>query len=63
VEAAVLTPGPSGERVSDELDTRASAHSDTKALQTLTVPIDQMCFFHPRRTRRQADPRQGAALE
>jgi hypothetical protein len=29
---AVLTPDPSGERVSDEPDARASAHYDTKAL-------------------------------
>ncbi len=29
---AVLTPDPSGERVPGELDARASAHYDTKAL-------------------------------
>ena len=29
---AVLTPDPSGERVSDELDARASTHYDTKTL-------------------------------
>ncbi len=29
---AVLTPDPSGERVCDELDARASARYDTKAL-------------------------------
>ena len=44
---AVLTPNPSGERVSDELFVRASAHYDTKALWTLTLAIGQMCFFIP----------------
>ncbi len=44
---AVLTPNPSGERVSDELCARASAHYDHKALWTLTVAIGQMCFFIP----------------
>jgi hypothetical protein len=47
LEEAVLTPDPSGERVSDELDATASAHSDTKALWTLTMAIDPMCFFIP----------------
>ena len=44
---AVLTPNPSGERVSDELCARASACYDHKALWTLTVAIGQMCFFIP----------------
>jgi alkylhydroperoxidase family enzyme len=44
---AVLTPNPSGERVSDELCARASAHYDHKALWTLTAAIGQMCFFIP----------------
>jgi alkylhydroperoxidase family enzyme len=44
---AVLTPNPSGERVSDELCARASVHYDHKALWTLTVAIGQMCFFIP----------------
>ncbi len=44
---AVLTPNPFGERVSDELCARASAHYDHKALWTLTVAIGQMCFFIP----------------
>jgi alkylhydroperoxidase family enzyme len=44
---AVLTPSPFGERVSDELCARASAHYDHKALWTLTVAIGQMCFFIP----------------
>jgi alkylhydroperoxidase family enzyme len=44
---AVLTPNPSGERVSDELCARASAHYDHKALWTLTGAIGQMCFFIP----------------
>jgi alkylhydroperoxidase family enzyme len=36
---AVLTPNPFGERVCDELFTRASAHYDHKALWTLTIAI------------------------
>jgi alkylhydroperoxidase family enzyme len=44
---AVLTPNPSGERVSDELYAKASAHYDTKALWTLTMVIGQMCFWIP----------------
>jgi alkylhydroperoxidase family enzyme len=44
---AVLTPNPFGERVSDELYARASAHYDDKALWTLTLAIGQMCFFIP----------------
>ncbi|MBE1533113.1 carboxymuconolactone decarboxylase family protein [Actinomadura algeriensis] len=44
---AVLTPNPSGERVPDELYTRASAHYDDKALWTLTIAISQICFFIP----------------
>ncbi|WP_066372170.1 carboxymuconolactone decarboxylase family protein [Herbidospora mongoliensis] len=44
---AVLTPNPSGERVSDELFARAAAHYDDKALWTLTVAIGQICFFIP----------------
>jgi alkylhydroperoxidase family enzyme len=44
---AVLTPNPSGERVSDELYARACAHYDTKALWTLTMAIGQMCFWIP----------------
>ncbi|MER6172011.1 carboxymuconolactone decarboxylase family protein [Streptosporangium sp. NPDC001681] len=44
---AVLTPNPSGERVSDELYTKASAHYDEKALWTLTIAIGQICFFVP----------------
>ena len=38
---AVLTPDPSGERVSDELDARASTHYDTKTLW-LTIAIDPL---------------------
>jgi alkylhydroperoxidase family enzyme len=44
---AVLTPNPVGERVSDDLCARASAHYDHKALWTLTAAIGQMCFFIP----------------
>jgi alkylhydroperoxidase family enzyme len=44
---AVLTPNPFGERVSDELYARASAHYDDKALWTLTLAIGQICFFIP----------------
>jgi alkylhydroperoxidase family enzyme len=44
---AVLTPNPSGERVSGELFARASAHYDEKALWTLVLTIGQICFFIP----------------
>jgi alkylhydroperoxidase family enzyme len=44
---AVLTPNPFGERVTDELYARASAHYDDKALWTLTLAIGQICFFIP----------------
>lgn len=44
---AVLTPNPFGERVSDELYAKASAHYDDKALWTLTMAIGQICFFIP----------------
>ncbi|MGC5015445.1 carboxymuconolactone decarboxylase family protein [Streptosporangium sp. DT93] len=44
---AVLVPGPSGERVPDELYARASAHYDDRALWTLTLAIGQICFFIP----------------
>ncbi|MFF3443388.1 carboxymuconolactone decarboxylase family protein [Streptosporangium sp. NPDC002721] len=44
---AVLVPNPFGERVSDELYARASAHYDDKALWTLTLTIAQICFFVP----------------
>ncbi|GAB2804102.1 carboxymuconolactone decarboxylase family protein [Streptomyces daliensis] len=44
---AVLTPRPLGERVSDELYARASAHYDDKALWTLTLAIGLICFFIP----------------
>ncbi|MFE0150151.1 carboxymuconolactone decarboxylase family protein [Nonomuraea sp. NPDC059007] len=44
---SVLTPNPSGERVPDELYTRASLHYDEKALATLIMAIGQVCFFLP----------------
>jgi alkylhydroperoxidase family enzyme len=44
---AVLLPNPFGERVTDELYARASAHYDDKALWTLTLAIGQICFFIP----------------
>lgn len=44
---AVLTPNPFGERVSDELFAKASAHYDDKALWTLTLAIGQFCLFIP----------------
>jgi alkylhydroperoxidase family enzyme len=47
VAEAVLTPNPSGERVSDELYARTAAHYDDKALWTLTLAISQICFFIP----------------
>ncbi|MFI0423997.1 carboxymuconolactone decarboxylase family protein [Spongiactinospora sp. 9N601] len=44
---SVLTPNPSGERVSDELYARASEQYDDKALATLIMAIGQVCFFLP----------------
>ncbi|MGW6916439.1 carboxymuconolactone decarboxylase family protein [Kitasatospora sp. NPDC054939] len=44
---AVLTPNPTGERVPDELYTRAAALYDPKALTTLTLAIGQVGFFTP----------------
>ncbi|MDG4831219.1 carboxymuconolactone decarboxylase family protein [Solwaraspora sp. WMMD1047] len=44
---AVLTPSPSGERVSDALYDRAADHYDDKALWTLTLAISQICYFIP----------------
>jgi alkylhydroperoxidase family enzyme len=44
---AVLTPNPSGERVSDALYDRAAGHYDDKALWTLTLAISQICYFIP----------------
>lgn len=44
---AVLTPNPFGERVSDELYAKASAHYDDKALWTLTMAIGHFCLFIP----------------
>ncbi|MDF5758879.1 carboxymuconolactone decarboxylase family protein [Spongiactinospora sp. TRM90649] len=44
---AVLLPNPSGERVSDELFARASAHYDEQALWTLTMAIGHFCLFIP----------------
>ncbi|GAA3929127.1 carboxymuconolactone decarboxylase family protein [Actinomadura viridis] len=44
---AVLTPNPFGERVSDELFARASAHYDDTALWTLTVAIGHFSLFIP----------------
>ncbi|MFI6322265.1 carboxymuconolactone decarboxylase family protein [Nonomuraea sp. NPDC050556] len=44
---AVLTANPYGERVSDELFARASAHYDDKELWTLTVAIGHLCLFIP----------------
>ncbi|MCR6485686.1 carboxymuconolactone decarboxylase family protein [Amycolatopsis sp. OK19-0408] len=44
---AVFTANPSGERVSDDLFTRASAHYDEKALWTLGLALSQMCYFVP----------------
>ena len=44
---AVLTPNPFGERVSDELYAKASAHYDDKALWTLTMAIGHFCLFVP----------------
>jgi alkylhydroperoxidase family enzyme len=44
---AVLTPNPFGERVSDELYAKATAHYDDKALWTLTLAISQVCYLIP----------------
>ncbi|WP_067708995.1 carboxymuconolactone decarboxylase family protein [Nocardia yamanashiensis] len=44
---AVLQPPAAGERVSDELYARASAHYDDKALATLALAIGQVNFFVP----------------
>lgn len=44
---SVLTPNPSGERVSDELYGRASEQYDDRALATLIMAIGQVCFFLP----------------
>ncbi|WP_073264916.1 carboxymuconolactone decarboxylase family protein [Cryptosporangium aurantiacum] len=44
---AVLTVSPSGERVPDQLYTRASEQYDDKALATLIMAIGQVCFFLP----------------
>jgi alkylhydroperoxidase family enzyme len=49
---AVLTPNPFGERVSDELFAKASAHYDDKALWTLTLAIGHFCLFVPVALRR-----------
>jgi alkylhydroperoxidase family enzyme len=44
---AVLTPNPSGERVSDELYAKAAAQYDDKALWTLVMAIAHIGFFTP----------------
>ncbi|MFH8973820.1 carboxymuconolactone decarboxylase family protein [Streptomyces sp. NPDC017890] len=44
---AVLTPGPHGERVPDELYARAAEHYDATALATLAMVIGQVNFFIP----------------
>ncbi|MGC7098351.1 carboxymuconolactone decarboxylase family protein [Amycolatopsis lurida] len=44
---AVLTPNPAGERVSDELHARASAHYDDRALWSLIIVIAHIGFFTP----------------
>src|ERR1051325_4858664 len=44
---AVLTPNPHGERVPDELYAQAATHYDDRALTTLALTIDQVCFFIP----------------
>ncbi|MFC7619249.1 carboxymuconolactone decarboxylase family protein [Microlunatus sp. GCM10028923] len=44
---AVLTPNPNGERVPDEMFTRATIQYDERALWTLTLAISQICFFIP----------------
>src|ERR1039457_1851457 len=59
---SVLTPDPSGERVPGELDA-GHRRLRRQGAVTLTMAIDPMCFFIPRRTHCRADPRQGAASE
>ena len=44
---AILTPSPSGQRVPDELYTRATTHFDDNALWTLTLAISVICYFIP----------------
>ena len=44
---AVLTPNPFGERVSDELYAKASAHYDDRALWSLIIVIAYIGFFTP----------------
>jgi alkylhydroperoxidase family enzyme len=44
---AVLTPNPLGERVPDELFSRAAEHYDQKALWTIILVIAQINFFVP----------------
>ncbi|WP_460662533.1 carboxymuconolactone decarboxylase family protein [Kribbella swartbergensis] len=44
---AVLTPNPSGERVSDELYAKASAYYDDKAMWSLVMAIAHIGFFTP----------------
>ncbi|MBB5781837.1 carboxymuconolactone decarboxylase family protein [Nonomuraea jabiensis] len=44
---AVLTPNPYGERVSDALYAKASAHYDDKALWSLIMAIAHIGFFTP----------------
>ncbi len=44
---AVLSPNPFGERVSDELHAKASAHYDDKALWSLIMAIAHIGFFTP----------------
>ncbi len=44
---AVLTPNPNGERVSDDLYARASAHYDDKTLWSLVMVIANILFFTP----------------
>ncbi|GAA4411990.1 carboxymuconolactone decarboxylase family protein [Actinokineospora soli] len=44
---AVLTPNPTGERVSDELYARASTLYDDKALWSLITAIGHIGFFAP----------------
>lgn len=44
---AVLSPAPDGERVSDELHARVSAHYDDKALWSLVIVIAHIGFFTP----------------
>ncbi|QFU88405.1 carboxymuconolactone decarboxylase family protein [Amycolatopsis sp. YIM 10] len=44
---AVLTPNPAGERVSDELHAKASAHYDDRELWSLIIVIAHIGFFTP----------------